>query len=168
MKPVKQPTTVGNLVYSMRGDGGSKMLRQGSWWENKSANKSRLTVPAGFNFILNNLLANNKNVKYESIVVDGVQMWETGSSMGNEYMTTGYDGYFFPESINMLVEDYVEFETTSSSDVWFHFLGWFVAADGTRESEVLREEYLAAEAERLAAEAALLEQTPVTQEVPDE
>ena len=168
MKPVKQPATVGEWTYSMRGNVGSRQFKEGTWNVSKNAEKVRLTVPAGFKFVLTNLTTINVPIKLDKLKIDGVQIWETGSQMGNEYTSTTYDKWFWDDPQSFVAEDYVEFGGNGTYDTWWHLMGWFIAADGTRESEVLREEYLAAEAERIAAMPPPEPEEVGTQEIPDE
>ena len=163
MEPVQQPVNVGEWTYDMRGSGGSEQFKAGSYYLAKDEPTVRLTVPPGFKFVVTNMTTNKVSIKFDTLKIDGVQIWESGSPMGNKYKSTTYerDKWFFDDSADFLVEDYVEFGHTGGTGVWWHIMGWFIPADGTRESEIMREEYLAAEAERLAS-------MPVTEEAPDE
>ena len=170
MKPVEQPVLVGEWTYDMRGNVGSQMLPEGSWYLAKNAEKVRLTVPAGFKFVVTNMTAASSSIRLDKFKIDGVQIWKSGSPMGDKYKQADYDSWFFANPQNFIAEDYVEFGANGTSDTWWHLMGWFIAADGTRESEILREEYLVEEAERIAAMPPPEPESDEvgTQEIPDE
>ena len=164
MVPIQQPQTAGDFKWGVASAGGGGVFKNthANWYCNKNTNTMTMPVPPGYKFVLQNFIANAssssfKNVAFNGVYLDGIQI-NTSPDTVNEYKSTYPSGdptydrkYFWPAPVNYVCESSVQFTTQYSGDVWFHIFGYFIAADGTRESAELREAYLAEEAERIAS-----------------
>ena len=181
MVPVQQPQTSGEFKWGVASSGGTEVFgtTHGNWYCNKTTNTMTMPVPPGYKFVLQNFIANadsssGKMVAYDGVYLDGVQI-NTSTDVAGKYKITFPSGdptydrkYFWPAPVNYVCESSVQFTIVTSQDTWFHIFGYFIAADGTRESAELRATYLAEEAERIAAMPAPEPEPEVgTQEIPE-
>jgi hypothetical protein len=183
MIPVQQPQTAGEFKWGVASSGGTEVFgtTYGNWYCNKTTNTMTMPVPPGYKFVLQNFIANAdsssaKMVLFDGIYLDGVQI-NTSPEVSGKYKITYPSGdpqydrkYLWPTAVNYVCESSVQFTIYQSGDTWFHIFGYFIAADGTRESAELRKAYLVEEAERIASMPAPepeLELEVGTQEIPE-